>query len=242
MPSNVYARVLFGGALFCAGQHAPVAGAQVSDASFRFVGNVNNIFEFDGYGPYGYPQYTDTGINESFDVQGGAGVLPFSRRAMGGYAGASGNYAYFPATSVFASGDGSLSQTGELSFTGSTDAFAGVSFPSLGNFSINARVEVEFVVEQPTEFSIEVTSFFFDNDVGSAGISLVDGNNSPIFRYFDTFGFEPTASGTLQPGSYLLSISSASSGIAGARLNVVPAPTTAGLLGIAGLTAARRRR
>ncbi|MEO1534018.1 MAG: hypothetical protein AAFS11_00465 [Planctomycetota bacterium] len=233
-------KMLFGGALLCAGLHSAMADAQVSDASFRFIGSVTNQYEYDGY-VNGYFVYADTGINESFDVTTGVGGLPFSRQAEGGYS----PYAYYAPLYTFASasGDGSLSANGELSFSGSIAVRNGLNFPDdpPNDTPNSAGVTVTFAVDTPSDVSIDVTGFFFDNDFGGTSVSLRDVDNNVVYQYFG-FGSTDSFAGMLAPGEYRLLFGASSQGTATVALNVVPSPSTLGVAVMAGLLGVRRRR
>jgi len=228
--SNHTERALFGGAIFCAGL-ASVGHAQVSGEEFRFSADVTD--QYDGY--------TNTGVNESFDIQGGFEIVPFDRAARGGSA-----YDFpYARQDARVTGDAQELDGGGVYARLSTDVMPGYGydFP----FGPDSSASMAFTVESEMRFELTLNRFSFDNDrgFGSHGLLEVGGDSIFVANDFADFtdGSVLVASGTLGPGEYLLF--SNSFGLAEGDISLgvfVPAPgSVAGLLGLS-LVAARRKR
>lgn len=215
--------LLFGGALLCAGLQPAMAGAQVSDVGVAFNGSVD-FLDFFG--------------DESYAVSGGLELLPFAYTLEASTSGYDYN-GYF----VNLTGEASWSVDGQLDAGGSfsssfglstsystyaTVAFAGAEYTL--EVDEPARLDVMIDASEPIENIILVRA---DGQLIFQGASFVDGDSFSIELPAGTievsFGSSSgpgTSRSTLFSGSFV----------------VVPTPATTGLLALAGLTTARRRR
>ncbi|MEM1185681.1 MAG: hypothetical protein AAGI53_11870 [Planctomycetota bacterium] len=208
-----------------------MAHAQVSGAVFRFAANVDD--QYDGY--------INTGVNESFDIQGGFETIPFDRAAMGGspddftaprqYARVTGIAQNLDGGGVYARISTDMSPGYVFDFQDDLDAFASMTF----------------MVESEMQFELTLNSFSFSNDLGAGSTGLREVGGHSVFvasGYLDS-AYVPTlvASGTLQPGEYMLFSESYSSAGGDISLSIfVPAPgSLPSVLGLS-LVAARRAR
>lgn len=247
-------KMLFGGALLCAGLQSGTVDAQVSSVALEFEG----VSNYDNYVFNATTGEFDLVGNESFMASGGVELLPYASTVRWsvpvGYA----PYAYTPgigSSSIDATGsfaDGALSFTAALESRASYAPFT----PPLPYGSETGGV-VGFTTDgsSPISLSGEYNSVsgvgggavsVILREVGSATSLFEIDDIAPDFNRAEVFDFQ----GVLPAGDYELVYSALSSTAGGdqsdrAKLDfdlvVVPAPSTFGVLALAGLVATRRR-
>lgn len=240
--------LLFSGAIFAAGVAAGEAQGGVSSPQFTLEGDLQfNYFVRDYSIDYPFV-FIDTG-NQSFSAQGGIELAPFDRGGRGGYA----PDLDFGSSTVRTRMDATLSGGGALwADFGVAASSHPRTYGSSGQGVAIAYALIEFTVSDTETFTLGGTggqggtngwwSVILTDDVGTEIFEESGSTPSGSSTSFDT-------SGTLGPGSYALTLRSyadmnAAGGSSGASavFTVTPTPATAGVFGVLGIIAARRRR
>lgn len=222
--SQKCAKMLFGGALLCAGLQTTAAAAQVSDVGVAFDGSVQFLDFSSG--------------NESYAVSGGLELLPFAYTLEASASGYDYN-GYF----VNLTGEASWSVDGQLEAGGgfsssfglstSYSTYASVAFAS-ATYTLEvdtpARLDVLIGASELVENVIIVRA---DGQVIFDEASFVDGDSLSIDLPVGTI--EVSFGSSSGPGT------SPSTDFFGS-FAVVPAPATIGLFAAGGVLAVRRRR
>ena len=154
------------------------------------------------------------------------------------------------ASQVSIIGDDSIMASGVAS--GAGDGGFGGSGSGFGSSNFSVTFDLMQAVDYTMSWSIG--AFGIGNN-GIAGVSLVGPGGTVISSEVDNSSDDDMAMGTLMPGQYTISawaggsgfgdeffISSSSDGSFDLNFSVVPAPSTAALLAVGGISAIRRRR
>ena len=206
------------GALVVSGLAMP-AVAQVSGVSLTFEADVPDLIDVNTGDPLG---------NEAFVVQGGTELLPFSGSAAGGF------------NDIIAS----MSLAAELTADG---MFAGSGANGASEFFIkggNARsvTTIDFTVTGSVAFEFDYNASF-SND-GGWYAAFLSGPGGTVFSSAPLFPGDNSESfmGVLPAGEYQLITRATSNGDISYNFSFVPTPSSALVLGFAGVLGARRRR